>query len=305
MKKIPRLTIFFAIIFALFLMVITIPKISVNAIEGKFWAENEDVEESKEIIYTGDIGGHTLYVKFVDGSALISIDKEEWKEVAYRKNGNSLYIPFDNEEALLVLNDNKTFTYIGNFPTTYDDTNETNESEEITKQDIEEIIDKALQDAGLNADDIKNLKEMYATITSPDLTLEQKLLYIMVVVLAALGVSMATLVIYKKSLQNLNAKNNKQVAALIDSTTKLIDKADESIKAANLTQEHVNAQGETINKFIDKMVDRDEKIEQLLALDETQPIGYHTEDEVVEEEIPEEVEQAPTEEGDTDEESIE
>ena len=286
-------------------MVITIPKISVNAIEGKFWAENEDVEESKEIIYTGDIGGHTLYVKFVDGSALISIDKEEWKEVAYRKNGNSLYIPFDNEEALLVLNDNKTFTYIGNFPTTYDDANETNESEEITKQDIEEIIDKALQDAGLNADDIKNLKEMYATITSPDLTLEQKLLYIMVVVLAALGVSMATLVIYKKSLQNLNAKNNKQVAALIDSTTKLIDKADESIKAANLTQEHVNAQGETINKFIDKMVDRDEKIEQLLALDETQPIGYHTEDEVVEEEIPEEVEQAPTEEGDTDEESIE
>jgi len=305
MKKIPRLTIFFAIIFALFLMVITIPKISVNATEGKFWAENEDVEETEEIIYTGDIGGHTLYVKFVDGSALISIDKEEWKEVAYRKNGNSLYIPFDNEEALLVLNDNKTFTYIGNFPTTYDDSNETNESEEITKQDIEEIIDKALQDAGLNADDIKNLKEMYATITNPDLTLEQKLLYIMVVVLAALGVSMATLVIYKKSLQNLNAKNNKQVATLIDSTAKLIDKADESIKAANLTQEQVNAQGETINKFIDKMADRDEKIEQLLALDETQPIGYHTEDEVVEEEIPEEIEQAPTEEGDTDEESIE
>ena len=45
------------------------------------------------------------------------------------------------------------------------------------------------------------------------------------------------------------------------------------------------------------MVDRDEKIEQLLALDEAQPIGYHTEDE--------ETEQAPTEEGDTDEESVE
>lgn len=304
MKKIPRLTIFFAIIFALFLMVITIPKISVNAIEGKFWAENEDVEQSEEIIYTGDIEGKTFYIKFVDGLALVSNNKEEWKEIAYRRNGNSLYLQIENEEALLVLNDNKTFTYTG-YITTIDDPKETNESEEITKQDIEEIIDKALQDAGLNADDIKNLKEMYATITNPDLTLEQKLLYIMVVVLAALGVSMATLVIYKKSLQNLNAKNNKQVATLIDSATKLIDKADESIKAANLTQEQVNAQGETINKFIDKMADRDEKIEQLLALDETQPIGYHTEDEVVEEEIPEEVEQAPTEEGDTDEESIE
>lgn len=304
MKKIPRLTIFFAIIFALFLMVITIPKISVNAIEGKFWAENEDVEQSEEIIYTGDIEGETFYIKFVDGLALVSNNKEEWKEIAYRRNGNSLYLQIDNEEALLVLNDNKTFTYTG-YITTIDAPNETNESEEITKQDIEEIIDKALQDAGLNADDIKNLKEMYATITNPDLTLEQKLLYIMVVVLAALGVSMATLVIYKKSLQNLNAKNNKQVATLIDSATKLIDKADESIKAANLTQEQVNAQGETINKFIDKMADRDEKIEQLLALDETQPIGYHTEDEVVEEEMPEEVEQAPTEEGDTDEESIE
>ena len=304
MKKIPRLTIFFAIIFALFLMVITIPKISVNATEGKFWAENEDVEQSEEIIYTGDIEGKTFYIKFVDGLALVSNNKEEWKEIAYRRNGNSLYLQIENEEALLVLNDNKTFTYTG-YITTIDDPKETNESEEITKQDIEEIIDKALQDAGLNADDIKNLKEMYATITNPDLTLEQKLLYIMVVVLAALGVSMATLVIYKKSLQNLNAKNNKQVATLIDSATKLIDKADESIKAANLTQEQVNAQGETINKFIDKMADRDEKIEQLLALDETQPIGYHTEDEVVEEEIPEEVEQAPTEEGDTDEESIE
>lgn len=304
MKKIPRLTIFFAIIFALFLMVITIPKISVNATEGKFWAENEDVEQSEEIIYTGDIDGVTFYIKFVDGSALISDNKEEWREIAYRRNGNSLYLQIDNEEALLVLNDNKTFTYTG-YITTIDDPKETNESEEITKQDIEEIIDKALQDAGLNADDIKNLKEMYATITNPDLTLEQKLLYIMVVVLAALGVSMATLVIYKKSLQNLNAKNNKQITNLIDNTTKLIDKADESIKAANLTQEQVNAQGETINKFIDKMADRDEKIEQLLALDETQPIGYHTEDEVVEEEIPEEVEQAPTEEGDTDEESIE
>ncbi len=304
MKKIPRLTIFFAIIFALFLMVITIPKISVNAIEGKFWAENEDVEQSEEIIYTGDIEGKTFYIKFVDGLALVSNNKEEWKEIAYRRNGNSLYLQIENEEALLVLNDNKTFTYTG-YITTIDEPNETNESEEITKQDIEEIIDKALQDAGLNADDINNLKEMYATITSPDLTLEQKLLYIMVVVLAALGVSMATLVIYKKSLQNLNAKNNKQVATLIDSATKLIDKADESIKAANLTQEQVNAQGETINKFIDKMADRDEKIEQLLALDETQPIGYHTEDEVVEEKIPEEVEQAPTEEGDTDEESIE
>lgn len=304
MKKIPRLTIFFAIIFALFLMVITIPKISVNATEGKFWAENEDVEQSEEIIYTGDIEGETFYIKFVDGLALVSNNKEEWKEIAYRRNGNSLYLQIENEEALLVLNDNKTFTYTG-YITTIDAPNETNESEEITKQDIEEIIDKALQDAGLNADDIKNLKEMYATITNPDLTLEQKLLYIMVVVLAALGVSMATLVIYKKSLQNLNAKNNKQVATLIDSATKLIDKADESIKAANLTQEQVNAQGETINKFIDKMADRDEKIEQLLALDETQPIGYHTEDEVVEEEIPEEVEQAPTEEGDTDEESIE
>lgn len=296
MKKIPRLTIFFAIIFALFLMVITIPKISVNAIEGKFWAENEDVEQSEEIIYTGDIEGETFYIKFVDGLALVSNNKEEWKEIAYRRNGNSLYLQIDNEEALLVLNDNKTFTYTG-YITTIDEPKETNESEEITKQDIEEIIDKALQDAGLNADDIKNLKEMYATITNPDLTLEQKLLYIMVVVLAALGVSMATLVIYKKSLQNLNAKNNKQIANLIDNTTKLIDKADESIKAANLTQEQVNAQGETINKFIDKMADRDEKIEQLLALDETQPIGYHTEDEVVEEEIPEE--------GDTDEESIE
>lgn len=304
MKKIPRLTIFFAIIFALFLMVITIPKISVNAIEGKFWAENEDVEQSEEIIYTGDIEGETFYIKFIDGLALVSNNKEEWKEIAYRRNGNSLYLQIENEEALLVLNDNKTFTYTG-YITTIDAPNETNESEEITKQDIEEIIDKALQDAGLNADDIKNLKEMYATITNPDLTLEQKLLYIMMVVLAALGVSMATLVIYKKSLQNLNAKNNKQVATLIDSATKLIDKADESIKAANLTQEQVNAQGETINKFIDKMADRDEKIEQLLALDETQPIGYHTEDEVVEEEIPEEVEQAPTEEGDTDEESIE
>lgn len=304
MKKIPRLTIFFAIIFALFLMVITIPKISVNATEGKFWAENEDVEQSEEIIYTGDIEGKTFYIKFVDGLALVSNNKEEWKEIAYRRNGNSLYLQIENEEALLVLNDNKTFTYTG-YITTIDDPKETSESEEITKQDIEEIIDKALQDAGLNADDIKNLKEMYATITNPDLTLEQKLLYIMVVVLAALGVSMATLVIYKKSLQNLNAKNNKQVATLIDNTTKLIDKADESIKAANLTQEQVNAQGETINKFIDKMADRDEKIEQLLALDETQPIGYHTEDEVVEEEIPEEVEQAPTEEGDTDEESIE
>ena len=291
MKKIPRLTIFFAIIFALFLMVITIPKISVNAIEGKFWAENEDVEQSEEIIYTGDIEGKTFYIKFVDGLALVSNNKEEWKEIAYRRNGNSLYLQIENEEALLVLNDNKTFTYTG-YITTIDDPKETNESEEITKQDIEEIIDKALQDAGLNADDIKNLKEMYATITNPDLTLEQKLLYIMVVVLAALGVSMATLVIYKKSLQNLNAKNNKQVATLIDSATKLIDKADESIKAANLTQEQVNAQGETINKFIDKMVDRDEKIEQLLALDETQPIGYHTEDEI-------------SEEGDTDEESIE
>ena len=291
MKKIPRLTIFFAIIFALFLMVITIPKISVNAIEGKFWAENEDVEQSEEIIYTGDIEGKTFYIKFVDGLALVSNNKEEWKEIAYRRNGNSLYLQIENEEALLVLNDNKTFTYTG-YITTIDALNETNESEEITKQDIEEIIDKALQDAGLNADDIKNLKEMYATITNPDLTLEQKLLYIMVVVLAALGVSMATLVIYKKSLQNLNAKNNKQVATLIDSATKLIDKADESIKAANLTQEQVNAQGETINKFIDKMVDRDEKIEQLLALDETQPIGYHTEDEI-------------SEEGDTDEESIE
>lgn len=304
MKKIPRLTIFFAIIFALFLMVITIPKISVNAIEGKFWAENEDVEQSEEIIYTGDIEGKTFYIKFVDGLALVSNNKEEWKEIAYRRNGNSLYLQIDNEEALLVLNDNKTFTYTG-YITTIDDSKETNESEEITKQDIEEIIDKALQDAGLNADDIKNLKEMYATITNPDLTLEQKLLYIMVVVLAALGVSMATLVIYKKSLQNLNAKNNKQVATLIDSATKLIDKADESIKAANLTQEQVNAQGETINKFIDKMADRDEKIEQLLALDEMQPIGCHTEDEVVKEEIPEEAEQAPTEEGDTDEESIE
>ena len=304
MKKIPRLTIFFAIIFALFLMVITIPKISVNATEGKFWAENEDVEQSEEIIYTGDIDGVTFYIKFVDGLALVSNNKEEWKEIAYRRNGNSLYLQIENEEALLVLNDNKTFTYTG-YITTIDDPKETNESEEITKQDIEEIIDKALQDAGLNADDIKNLKEMYATITNPDLTLEQKLLYIMVVVLAALGVSMATLVIYKKSLQNLNAKNNKQVATLIDSATKLIDKADESIKAANLTQEQVNAQGETINKFIDKMADRDEKIEQLLALDETQPIGYHTEDEVVEEEQHEEVEQAPTEEGDTDEESIE
>jgi len=296
MKKIPRLTIFFAIIFALFLMVITIPKISVNATEGKFWAENEEIEETEEIIYTGDIEGKTFYIKFVDGLALVSNNKEEWKEIAYRRNGNSLYLQIDNEEALLVLNDNKTFTYAG-YITTIDDPNETNESEEITKQDIEEIIDKALQDAGLNADDIKNLKEMYATITNPDLTLEQKLLYIMVVVLAALGVSMATLVIYKKSLQNLNAKNNKQVATLIDSATKLIDKADESIKAANLTQEQVNAQGETINKFIDKMADRDEKIEQLLALDETQPIGFHTEDE--------EVEQAPTEEGDTDEESVE
>lgn len=291
MKKISRLTIFFAIIFALFLMVITIPKISVNAIEGKFWAENEDVEQSEEIIYTGDIEGKTFYIKFVDGLALVSNNKEEWKEIAYRRNGNSLYLQIDNEEALLVLNDNKTFTYTG-YITTIDDPKETNESEEITKQDIEEIIDKALQDAGLNADDIKNLKEMYATITNPDLTLEQKLLYIMVVVLAALGVSMATLVIYKKSLQNLNAKNNKQVATLIDSATKLIDKADESIKAANLTQEQVNAQGETINKFIDKMADRDEKIEQLLAIDEKQPIGFHTEDEI-------------SEEGDTDEESIE
>lgn len=291
MKKIPRLTIFFAIIFALFLMVITIPKISVNATEGKYWTENEEIEETEEVIYIGTFEGKTLYLKFdTEYIALLSTDKETWKEVPYRKNGNSLYLQIDNEEGLFVLNDNKTFTFTGYVSAIEQD--DPTESEEITKQDIEEIIDKALQDAGLNADDIKNLKEMYATITNPELSLEQKLLYIVVVVITALGVSMATLVIYKKSLQKLNTTNNKQIAGLIDTATNLIDKADESIKAANLTQDQVNAQGETINKFIDKMIDRDEKIEQLLALDEKQPIGYHTEDET-------------SEEGGTNEESIE
>lgn len=266
-----KLIVFFGFILALMLMVITIPKISVNATEGKFWTENENVEQSEEIVYVGTIEEHTFYIKLEEYVALVSLDQETWAETPYRKNGNSLYLELDGTEYLLVINDNNTLTYTGYYIELEEDDPE--EPEGITKEDIEEIIDKALVDAGLNAKDIQNIKEMYATITNPDLTIEQKILYIIVVVLAAIGVSFATVMIFKKSLEKANTTNNKQVQTLIDTTTNLIDKADESIKAANLTQEQVNSQGVTIKNFIDLMQERDAKISELITEGDTNEKG--------------------------------